>query len=835
MTERLKDLLDRHNQQIISDRQLIGEIKRSTELQEEIIQLTSFLDSYNIYDIIERLYYVVNNLKEVVKCKYCDNKATWYKRGLKEGYREICSSKECRKKQLSETHAGNTKISENRNSEFIEWQNSVTEVNDDIIKQNITYDKFLILITNPLLLDYLNTRYTDSDSLEETLKRIKLGIEEKPKCALPGCNNPVTFVGRQRAMFTKYCCPAHSAQAEETRKKCKQTNLEHWGTENVYDSSIYQQKVLDEYGVKYHWLREDIQEKRNMTCLERYGTIYPTQVKDIMDKVRQTTLERYGAECMFMTPKVYEHSHNEETIEKIRQTNKERYGCISPFGSDEVRQKISETNKERYGNECMFDVPWVREKAYSEESREKQRQTNRERYGFDTPLSSPEVRQKIMQTEMDLYGYPCHLMTPENRKKAFEKMKENGLLQKSHKEDEVYEYICSLGYRVERHHMTDEFPFNADMYLPDYNLYIEYQGSHFHNTYSFMGTKDDFKVLQTYYEKSQHLKEESGDADKLTQYDNMIYVWSDLDVRKRVFAQENNVRYFEIYKQPKIEYIQHQLEFLLNCIERTRMFNISADVLHKEYDYFKRVRVNELATTIGRRNFIIKHFQCAEFYKHEMEIFATRPNDRRKLIQNRCQYLDKKEWELTPNDLLTGFKKSGIYYGYSHFNPLWTNWFIHKYDIKTVYDPCGGWGHHMLGMLACDRIIYNEINPAVVANVHEMKEYFSIDNLDIHCSDAKTYVPDNVDAFFMCPPYYNIEKYDNEFDSLDDYEIFLNTIFNIWYQNSARIFGVILREDLVSLIHESYAESYEMTFEISHLTKKSGKKFKECFYIFIKQ
>ena len=87
----------------------------------------------------------------------------------------------------------------------------------------------------------------------------------------------------------------------------------------------------------------------------------------------------------------------------------------------------------------------------------------------------------------------------------------------------------------------------------------------------------------------------------------------------------------------------------------------------------------------------------------------------------------------------------------------------------------------------------------------------------------------------MCPPYYNIEKYDNEFDSLDDYEIFLNTIFNIWYQNSARIFGVILREDLVSLIHESYAESYEMTFEISHLTKKSGKKFKECFYIFIKQ
>jgi hypothetical protein len=635
-------------------------------------------------------------------------------------------------------------------------------------------------------------------------------------------------------MFTKYCCPAHSAQAEETRKKCKQTNLEHWGTENVYDSSIYQQKVFDEYGVKYHWLREDIQEKRNMTCLERYGTIYPTQVKDIMDKVRQTTLERYGAECMFMTPEVYEHSHNEETIEKIRQTNKERYGCISPFGSDEVRQKISETNKERYGHECMFDVPWVREKAHSEESREKQKQTNRERYGYDTPLSSPEVREKIMQTEMDKYGYPCHLMTPENRKKSFEKMKENGQLQKSHKEDEVYEFIRSLGYRVERHHMTDEFPFNADMYLPDYNLYIEYQGSHFHNTYSFMGTKDDFKVLQTYYEKSQHLKEESGDEDKLTQYDNMIYVWSDLDVRKRVYAQENNVRYFEIYKQPKIEYIQYQLEFLLNCIERKRVFNIPEDILRKEFQHFKNIHVKELATTVGRHNSIVRHFQCTEFYKHEMEIFATCPNDRRKLIQNRCKYLNKKEWELTPNDLLTGFKKSGIYYGYSHFNPLWTNWFVNKYRIKTIYDPCGGWGHHMLGMLSCDKIIYNEINRVVSSNVQKIKDYFSIDNLYVHCGDARTYTPDDVDAFFMCPPYYNIEKYDDSFESLDEYKEFLKSIFDIWHKNNAQIFGIILREDLAELIDELYAESHEMIFETSHLTKNTGKKYKEYFYIFKK-
>ena len=819
----------------LTDRQLLTYVKNIKEFKDEIVKRTSFLDNYEPYDIVERLYYIVNNLTDVVRCKYCGNKATWCKRGLKEGYREICSSKECKSKNLSDAHESNTLISENRAKEFIEWQNNVTKVNDEIIKENIKYDKFIPMITNPIILDYLKNRFKDSESIEETLKRIELGIEEKPKCALPGCNNPVTFIGRKRAMFSKFCCPAHSAQSEETRQKCKQTNLEHWGTENVYDSEKYRQKMLEEYGVEYTWQREDVIEKRNMTCLERYGTIYPSKVKEIMDKIRKTTLDHYGHDCMFDVPEIFELSHSEETIQKIQETNLNKFGCISPFGSPDVRKIISETNKERYGEECILNLDWVREKAYSEESREKQRQTNRERYGFDSPLSSPEVREKIVQTEIEKYGVPCHLMTPENRAKSFEKMRENGKLQKSHKEDDVADYIASLGYRVERHHMTDDFPFNVDIYLPKYDLRIEYQGSHFHNTYSFMGTKEDFDVLESYYDKSQKLKQESGDSEKLTQYDNMIYVWSDLDVRKRVFAQENHIRYFEIYKQGKIEYIKWQLQFLLDCIEKKNVFNIPEYSLRKEFEYYKNAVADELVSTVGHQNFIVKQFQCTEFFKREMEIYATEPNTRRKLIQNRCKYLNKKEWELTPNDLLTGFKKSGIYYGYSHFNPLWTNWFVHKYDIHTVYDPCGGWGHHMLGMLSCDRIIYNDINQKVADNIREMKKYFSIDNLDVHCSDACSYVPEDVDAFFMCPPYFNVEHYENDFDSIESYKDFLNKIFKIWQsKNRATLFGLIIREDFISLIDMKPCESFPIDYGTSHFAKMSDKKNLEYFYIFKK-
>jgi sulfatase maturation enzyme AslB (radical SAM superfamily) len=86
----------------------------------------------------------------------------------------------------------------------------------------------------------------------------------------------------------------------------------------------------------------------------------------------------------------------------------------------------------------------------------------------------------------------------------------------------------------------------------------------------------------------------------------------------------------------------------------------------------------------------------------------------------------------------------------------------------------------------------------------------------------------------MCPPYYNIEKYDDSFESLDEYKEFLKSIFDIWHKNNAQIFGIILREDLAELIDELYAESHEMIFETSHLTKNTGKKYKEYFYIFKK-
>ena len=707
----LSELLKSYKEEVISLRQFITNVKSKNLFMNEAIEKTSFLDSYNP-DILERLYYIINDLHDVVTCKYCNNKASWSGR-IKEGYKEICSSKECRKKQLSDVHTGNTKISENRDEAFLEWQKSIIEVNDNIIK-DIKYDRLIDLIDNQNILTYLDNRFKDSSSRLETYQRIKLGIEEKPKC--PTCGKPVVWIGKQSKLYTTYCSDKCSANNENTTNKKKATQLKNWGTENCYDSEKYRNYLKETIGVEYHTQREDIKEKRKQTLLEHYKTTKLYQIESI-------------------------------------------------------RNKIIASNNKRFGHDSIFQVP--------------------------------EIRQRMYET--------C---------------KENGTLGTSKAEKLIYQYLKDLGYNVIYQHRSEAFPYNVDFYLQDYDLYIEYQGSQYHHGSSYFGTKEDLEEVNRLQECHKALNKDKS------QYLGMINTWTNFDVAKRNYAKNHHINFLEIYHCKTKEDLEYQIKIYLFCKNNENLYNFDNDVLYNEFNYYKNLNITTFGGTTSQYNNIVKQFQGQNFFKKEMEIFANDPILRRKLIQNRVKYLNKKEYDLTPNEILTGFKKSGIYYGYSHFNPQWTNWFVNKFNIKTIYDPCGGWGHHLLGMLNCDKIIYNDFSKSTVEGIQKMKDYFHIDNLDVHYGNATEYIPENVDGWFMCPPYYNLEHYEcGDFKDINEYKEFLNKIMSLWQNSNSKIFGIIIREDLVDYIDLNYNEKYEIKIYNSHL---GNKKKKEYFYIFNK-
>ena len=237
---KVKQIIEGYNKGEITGRSMISSIKQDESLIAAIERNTTFLNAYENIDVVERLYYIVHNLTDVVKCKCCDNKASWTGR-LTEGYHTTCGSKECISKETSLRMDGSTHISSMRDKAFKQWQAGVEEIDDDLIKRYIIYDKFVEFVDNPIILKYLQTRFDDSESLVETVQRIRIGVDVKPKCEC--CGKPVTWIGRKDRLYTRFCSNRCAGMDENMRKQRIATQIEHWGTENVYDSLQYRQMM----------------------------------------------------------------------------------------------------------------------------------------------------------------------------------------------------------------------------------------------------------------------------------------------------------------------------------------------------------------------------------------------------------------------------------------------------------------------------------------------------------------------------------------------------------------------------------------------------------------
>lgn len=189
---------------------------------DEVEKLTAFLNCYNNISVQERLYYIIHDIHSIVKCKYCNNKAIWSNR-LNDGYKDICNCKKCRSKQLIDIHKGSKKISNNRDMYIKNKIISATNINDNIIKELFIYDKYeKFVYLNNEIEKYLKQRYFDSESILETIQRIRLNINEKPLC--PECGKPVKWIGKKTKMYTTFCCNSCAAKSK-FKNKNEQLNI----------------------------------------------------------------------------------------------------------------------------------------------------------------------------------------------------------------------------------------------------------------------------------------------------------------------------------------------------------------------------------------------------------------------------------------------------------------------------------------------------------------------------------------------------------------------------------------------------------------------------------
>jgi len=290
------------------------------------------------------------------------------------------------------------------------------------------------------LYNYLLTRYKDSDSLKETIFRIRNGIEIRPTCVL--CGGKVKFDEHVSHHYMRnhgfywHCSSKCSKNDKEVRDKIKETCLERYGDEHNWGKhSSVRSKCAETFKKNYDTQEklDELFEKRSKTKMEHYGD--PNY--NNREKFKRTNLERYGVEYYYNT-------------EKCRKTKQERYGDSNYNNAS----KMLETKMERYGNLC----PGI----------EKARATMFERYGVQYYFQHQDCIKKSHTLEIKL--------------KANQTRCKNGTNRKSHLETMIRDFI-SENYPmllIEENKRKYLDGFEIDVYLPELKLGFEIQGDYFH-------------------------------------------------------------------------------------------------------------------------------------------------------------------------------------------------------------------------------------------------------------------------------------------------------------------------------------------------------------------
>lgn len=198
---------------------------------------------------------------------------------------------------------------------------------DDLINKVFWKNNRIIRINRlykyPNISAYLMKRYDDTTSCTESVKRIHLGIEIKPKC--PTCGKPVTFIGKSNKMFTKYCSNECRAKNDDTYKIAEKT-------------------YFSKTGYTHNSRNPEVQEKIKKTCQEKYGANSFVE----SNKGKESRIKSFGKDSFFQTEKFKNDAKeiwaSDEFKDKIRISVNNTF----KLHKDDIIRKTTNTKKENH-------------------------------------------------------------------------------------------------------------------------------------------------------------------------------------------------------------------------------------------------------------------------------------------------------------------------------------------------------------------------------------------------------------------------------------------------------------------------------------------------------
>lgn len=384
----------------------------------------------------------------------------------------------------------------------------------------------------------------------------------------------------------------------QIRNKTKNTCLEKYGVDNAAKSSIVKDKtkrtcmqkynsnsplqneqvkekikqtMIDKYGVEYALQNTQSLEKFKQTCMEKYGVDNPSKNEEVKNKSEQTNLIRYGADNIMKT----EQGKNKlkasisnldmsKIVCKRQQTCLDRYGCVNPSQCEEIKNKKKDTCELHYdvdnpmkSKEIVDRVQNTCIQKYGDSVlgrnsslKPKIKQSLIDTYGVDNAMKNKDIASKVGETQrnrkyiyqqrnLQKYGVisPSQLLSV--KQKINDTKRKNSSFNISKPEEQIYQLLKDKFEHVERQYFDkNRYPYNCDFYIPELDLFLEFNGIWTHGREPFCENNPlHIEKLNRWVDK----------AKTSEFYENAIYVWTDLDVKKRQIALQNNLNFLEFF------------------------------------------------------------------------------------------------------------------------------------------------------------------------------------------------------------------------------------------------------------------------------------------------
>ena len=378
------------------------------------------------------------------------------------------------------------------------------------------------------LVSHVKTRCSDDD-INRALEGVRNGVTRREVLTMLGISETLSAgMMSFAALFEGLGLKDEYAQC--LKDKTAQTNMARYGGVSPMASSEVRERIkttmLDRYGVVNASSLPEVKERRRRTVQERYGVDSVLSDPALRERARQTIREVYGVDNV---------SQSEVIKDRKRESSMRRYGVPSTALDPDVRRRQLETLRRNRPDlpadaRGPFNAPSVQAAAKA---------THLARHGVENPFGRDDVKDQIRQTVQERYGVDNVMLSDDIRARVMDTKRKNGTFTTSSSEDTLYELLCEYADQrditvVRQYCDEDRYPFAADFYIPERDLFIELNGSWLHGGHWYESDcemdQQTVEIWRTKGEQSEY-------------YRKALKTWTERDVRKREAARTAQLNY----------------------------------------------------------------------------------------------------------------------------------------------------------------------------------------------------------------------------------------------------------------------------------------------------